>query len=108
MIKGKIIKNGIEFHYREIGGVETTGWDSQYYMGFSIYKNKEHIVLDENKIFIEPFTDEELNINEDILYENGEYIIEVAKDLFDKDTYLSDKEYLGILEEYCNAFLDVI
>ena len=64
-----------EVEYRDY---HSTEWGSDYYMAFTPKFNGEKVILNEEVCFHDPYTDEKVKVK-DMIYENGEYIIEIPK-----------------------------
>lgn len=97
-----IINDGAKFEV-EYEDYESSEWDADYYMAFTLKWNGEIVSLDEDSYWENPFTYEEFLVGDDILHENGAYIVEVPKCIWEdpEETEMNEK----IMDEMCDSFL---
>lgn len=95
-----IINEGAQFEVK-IEDYNSSEWDAQYYMAFTPKFNEKVIELDDDIYFEEPFTYEDIEVSK-MVHENGAYIIEVPKIIFEDPE--ETEAIADILKEYKEAF----
>lgn len=75
-------------------------WHCDYYMAFTLKYNGETVFLDEDVYFQDPYTYEHYKIGEDVLFENGAYIVEIPKGYWEDDEWDGNE----IIKEYKTSF----
>ena len=97
-----IINDGAEFEV-EYEDYESTEWDADYYMAFTPKWNGEIVSLEEDIYWENPFTYEEFLVGDDILHENGAYIVEVPKCIWEDPEEVEMNAQ--VMDEMCDSFL---
>lgn len=97
-----IIKiNGGAVFEVETKDYNSSDFDSDYYMAFTPKFNGEVVELDDDIYFEEPFTYEDIEVSK-MIQENGAYIIEVPKTVFEDPE--ETEAIADIFNEYKDAF----
>lgn len=91
---GAVFEVGIEDY-------NSSEWDVQYHMAFTPKFNGEIVELDDDIYFEEPFTYEDIEVSK-MIHENGAYIIEVPKMVFEDPE--ETEAIADIFNEYKDAF----